>query len=52
MRATTRHVPILLRPRDSFVLRLERGEYVVRMVLYNVVVDWITFMATFGRAST
>jgi hypothetical protein len=41
-----RHVPILLRPRDSFMLRLERGKCMVRMVLYHVVVDWIALGET------
>src|SRR5579863_5481891 len=42
-----RHVPILLRPRDSFVLRLVRGEYVIRMILHHIVVNWIALGATF-----
>jgi hypothetical protein len=38
---------ILLRPRDSLVLYLERGKYVIGMVLYHIVIDWIALVATF-----
>jgi hypothetical protein len=43
-------VTIFLRPVDRFVLGLEGGEYVVRMVFDNVVVDMTAFGAL-GRGS-
>jgi hypothetical protein len=33
-------------PPDRFVLRLEGGEYVVRMILDNIVVDRVTLTAS------
>jgi hypothetical protein len=34
-----RVVPLFLRPRNGFMLCLERGQYVIRVILYNIIVD-------------
>jgi hypothetical protein len=42
-----RRVPVLLRPLDCLVLGLKCRQHMVGMVLNHVVVNWITFTATF-----
>ena len=42
-----RCVPVLFRPLDCLVLRLERGKYMVGMIFHHVVIDWIALMPTF-----
>jgi hypothetical protein len=42
-----RRVAVLLRPIDRFVLRLERLEGVVRMVLHHIFVDRTAFRTPF-----
>jgi hypothetical protein len=47
-----RGVALALSPLDRFVLRLEGGEYVVRRILDDIVIDRITSLRPLGRAST
>jgi hypothetical protein len=41
-----RRMAVLFRPVDGFVLRFERGEYVIGVVFDHIIVD----MAAFGAA--
>ena len=49
-----RMVPLFLGPRDGFMLRFERGQHVVRMILDNIIVNVRSLLTPLriGRAST
>ena len=46
-----RRMVVLPRPLDRFPLRFEGGEYVVRVIFDDEVLDCAAFRAALGRAS-